>query len=261
MNSLPVTVHDSRSALGSAAAQDIADALVAAVAARGSARVVFAAAPSQQETLDALVQVDGVPWDRVDALHMDEYVGLPVGAPERFAVWLDRTLFGRLPFRSVHRIDPGSDPEAEAARYATVVADGPIDVVVLGIGENGHIAFNDPPVAAFDDPVLAKLVDLDDACREQQVADECFARFADVPKRAITLTVPALMSGARLVCVVKGERKAAAVRATFEEPVSTTWPSTILRTHPSCVVHLDRQLLPSCRSPHEHRAVGPLRFR
>ena len=240
MSVLPMHVFGSRIDLGVAAARDIAGALRDAVAERGEARVVFAAAPSQKETLDALVAGSDLPWDRIDAFHMDEYVGLPPGAPERFAQWLRRTLFDRVPFRSVDVIDPDDDATAEAARYARAIA-GPIDVVVLGIGVNGHIAFNDPGVADFADPYLAKVVELDEQCRMQQVQDDCFARLADVPATAITLTIPALMSGRRLFCVVPGAVKARAVHATFAEPISTRWPSTILRSHPGCTVYLDAE--------------------
>lgn len=237
--SFSVRVLASRSELGSTAAEDIATAIRTAIAENGGARIVFAAAPSQSETLAHLVNATDIDWSRVDAFHMDEYVGLVEGAPERFAGWLRRHLFDRLPFRSVHLIDPGSDAEAEADRYAALIAEAPIDVVVLGIGVNGHIAFNDPPVADFDDPVLAKVVELDESCRQQQVDDECFTRIDDVPASAITLTIPALMAGRRLFCVTPGSLKANAVRATLEEPMTTRWPSTVLRTHPSCRLYLD----------------------
>jgi glucosamine-6-phosphate deaminase len=236
---LAVQHLSSRAELGATAGRDIADAVRAAIAERGSARVAFAAAPSQSETLAQLIVAPGIDWSRVDAFHLDEYVGLPAGAPERFALWLRRHLFDRLPLRSVNLIDPGADPDREAARYAALLAEGPLDVVVLGIGVNGHIAFNDPPVADFTDPLLVKVVELDEECRRQQVEDECFARLEDVPTRAVTLTVPALVSGRRLFCVVPGAGKAAAVRATLEEPLSTAWPSTILRQHPACTLYLE----------------------
>jgi glucosamine-6-phosphate deaminase len=183
MSPLTPIVLPTRAETGAAAAQDIAQAIRDAVAEHGHARVVFAAAPSQQETLDALLARPDVPWEQVDALHMDEYVGLPKGAPERFAQWLRRNLFDRAPFRSVEVIDPGTEPEAEATRYTEVLNAGPIDVVVLGIGVNGHLAFNDPGVADFDDPMVVKIVELDQECRGQQVQDGCFAQLADVPRR------------------------------------------------------------------------------
>jgi glucosamine-6-phosphate deaminase len=238
-STLVPTIAGSRSEMGATAAQDIAQAIREAVAARGEARVVFAAAPSQQETLDALVALDDVPWDRVDALHMDEYVGLPAEAPQRFARWLRGALFDRVPLRSADVLDPGPDAGAEARRYAAVLASGPIDVVVLGIGVNGHLAFNDPGVADFEDPLAVKVVELDHACRTQQVQDGCFAELADVPRTALTLTIPALMSGRRLFCVVPGRLKAEAVRAALTEPATPRWPATVLRSHPECRVYLD----------------------
>lgn len=235
-----VRVFSSRSELGMVAAQEIASAIRATIAENGRARVAFAAAPSQSETLAYLAEAGDIDWSLVDAFHLDEYVGLAKDAPERFANWLRRHLFDRLPFRSVQIIDPDpDDAENEARRYAAVIAEAPLDVVVLGIGVNAHIAFNDPPVADFDDPVFAKVVDLDESCRQQQVDDECFVRLDDVPGSAVTLTIPALMAGRRLFCVVPGALKANAVRATLEEPVTTGWPSTVLRTHPDCRLYLD----------------------
>jgi glucosamine-6-phosphate deaminase len=236
---LSVQLLPSRAELGRTAGRDVADAIRKAIADQGTARVVFAAAPSQSETLASLVAAPDLDWSRVDAFHMDEYVGLAPGAPERFALWLRRNLFDRLPFRSVHLIDPDADPDGEAARYAALLAEEPIDAVVLGIGVNGHIAFNDPPVADFTDALLVKVVELAEDCRRQQVDDDCFARIEDVPTRAVTLTVPALLSGRRLFCVVPGASKAAAVRATLAEPLSTAWPSTVLRQHPDCTLYLE----------------------
>jgi glucosamine-6-phosphate deaminase len=238
-SALSVQLLSSRAELGKTAGRDVADAIRTAIAEQGTARVVFAAAPSQSETIESLVSAPGIDWSRVDAFHMDEYVGLAAGAPERFALWLRRNLFDRLPFRSAHLIDPGADPGREADRYAALLAAGPIDAVVLGIGVNGHVAFNDPPVADFADPVLVKVVELDEDCRRQQVDDDCFARIEDVPTRAVTLTIPALLSGRQLFCVVPGASKAAAVRATLEEPLSTAWPSTVLRQHPACTLYLE----------------------
>src|SRR5690606_22588928 len=134
-----------------------------------------------------LVAADGIDWARVTAFHMDEYLGLPAGAPERFALWLREAIFDRLPFAAVHLIEPGDDPDATAAQYAELLAQAPVDLVCLGIGQNGHLAFNDPPVADLDDPLDVKVVTLDHACRQQQVDDECFATLEEVPHRAITL--------------------------------------------------------------------------
>lgn len=232
-------VFDDRSALGASAAADIAASIRRRLAEQGSVRMVFAAAPSQTETLAALAAAPGIDWSRVTTFHMDEYIGLDPSAPERFGNWLREHLFDALPFEAVHLLDPADDPDGAAERYATLLGEAPVDIVVLGIGENGHIAFNDPPVADFDDPRAVKVVELDDACRLQQVADDCFATVDDVPTSALTLTIPTLVGASELFCVVPGVRKAEAVRATLEERVTTSWPSTVLRTHDSCTLYVD----------------------
>ena len=232
-----------RQVLGETAAHEIARRLRRILADRGHARMIFAAAPSQSETLAALTREPGIDWRRVTAFHMDEYLDLPPEAPERFGNWLREALFGRLPFGAVHYIDttaPGG-VQAAAAGYAELLLQQPIDIVCLGIGMNGHLAFNDPPVADFDDPHAVKPVSLDRACREQQVADGCFGALADVPEKAVTVTIPTLMSAGHLFCMVPGALKAEAVRATFEAPLGTEWPSTVLRTHRSCTVYADPQ--------------------
>lgn len=234
-----VHVHPTRAEMGAAAAREVIDELRTRLAEQDRVRVVFAAAPSQSEALDAIIDAEGIDWTRVDAFHMDEYIGLPPGAPERFAQWLKANLFDRLPFGSVHLIVADDDPDAAARAYAADLGQAPVDLVLCGIGVNGHIAFNDPPVADFDDPFTVKVVELDDTCRQQQVDDECFATLDDVPTHAVTLTVPCLMSARRIVCVVPGSLKAPAVAATFAEPVGTRWPSTILRTHPNVGFHVD----------------------
>jgi glucosamine-6-phosphate deaminase len=231
----------SRTAMGDAAAHDIAAALRTALAEQAQVRMIFAAAPSQSQMLAALCAAQGIDWTRVIAFHMDEYIGLAPDAPERFAHWLDTNLFARLRFAQVHRIVPGHEPEAAAQAYAHLLAEAPIDFVCLGIGMNGHIAFNDPPVADFADPLDVKVVTLDEQCRQQQVDDECFPSFADVPEQAITLTVPRLLRARRLFCVVPGQLKRAAVEATLYGPISATCPASILRQHPNCTLYLDAE--------------------
>src|SRR5665647_3091368 len=147
-----VTIHETRSEMGAAAAEAILGELRARLAAQQTVRMIFAAAPSQSEMLEGLIEAPDVDWGRVEAFHMDEYLGLPAGAPERFGEWLKRSLFDRVPFGAVHLIDPGPDAEASAREYARMLASAPIDIVCCGIGVNGHLAFNDPPVADFSDP-------------------------------------------------------------------------------------------------------------
>jgi 6-phosphogluconolactonase/Glucosamine-6-phosphate isomerase/deaminase len=238
---MQVRSFPNRVLMGEAAAEDIAHALRAALARQREVRMVFAAAPSQAQMLAALCAAPGIDWTRVTAFHMDEYIGLGAGAPERFARWLDDNLFKRVPFARVHRIVPEPDPEAAAREYSALLNTAPIDFVCLGIGVNGHIAFNDPPVADFADPQDVKVVALDDQCRQQQVDDECFARFEDVPEQAITLTVPRLMRAGQLFCVVPGHLKRDAVRETLYGPISTNCPASILRQHPDCSLYLDAE--------------------
>jgi glucosamine-6-phosphate deaminase len=238
-----VTAAD-RTAMGGAAAADAAAVLRQALADRGTARAVFAAAPSQTETLAALVAAPGIDWRRVTAFHLDEYIGLPEVAPQRFARWLDDHLFGRVTLGTVHRMRPEPDPGAEATRYAALLAEAPLDLICLGVGVNGHLAFNDPPVADFHDPLDVKVVELDETCRRQQVDDGCFAAFGDVPRQALTLTVPRLLRAGRLVCSVPGPAKRAAVRAMLEGPLSTACPASILRTQTHCTLYLDPEADP-----------------
>ena len=236
-----------RALMGDAAARDVADALRDALTRQHDVRMVFAAAPSQAQMLAALCSAPGIDWTRVTVFHMDEYIGLSPEAPERFAKWLDDNLFERLPFAQVHRLVPEPDPAAAAETYARLLAAAPIDFVCLGIGVNGHIAFNDPPVADFADPLDVKVVTLDDQCRQQQVDDDCFARFDDVPERAITLTVPRLMRAGRLFCVVPGQLKQDAVRAALYGPIGTECPASILREHPNCSLYLDAESDPDAQ--------------
>ncbi|MBO0810532.1 MAG: glucosamine-6-phosphate deaminase [Microlunatus sp.] len=236
---LDLHVFPDRERLGTAAAADIADELRRVLDTQRAARMIFASAPSQTETLAALAEAPGIDWSKVTAFHMDEYLGLAHDAPQKFGSWLREALFDRVPLGAVHYIDADGPSQASADAYAALLRSAPIDIVCLGIGVNGHIAFNDPPVADFSDPTAVKIVELDETSRLQQVQDGLFPNIQAVPARAITLTVPTLINGRRLFCMVPGSLKAPAVRATVLDPVSTATPSTILRTHPHCTVYLD----------------------
>lgn len=233
--SLSVRVFDTRTAMGRAVAGDVVRAVRAVLEEKAEVNILFAAAPSQQELLDELRGSD-IPWDRVRAFHMDEYIGLPSGDPRGFGAFLDRALFSYVPLKRVYYMigagdEPGGDDaDAVCRRYAALLEEMPLDIVLMGIGENGHLAFNDPPVADFNDPETVKAVILDVACRRQQVNDGCFPSLDDVPRRAVTLTVPELVRPPYLFCTVPGERKAAAVKRTLEDPVETACPASILRT-------------------------------
>ena len=237
---LSVESFATRAEMGAAAAADIAAALAERLAKQPDVRMVFAAAPSQADMLAALAAVPGLDWSRVTAFHMDEYIGLDPASPARFANWLDAHVFNRLPFAAVHRMTPEPDAQAETTRYAALMNEAPIDFVCLGIGVNGHVAFNDPPVADFNDPLDVKVVELDDICRQQQVDDDCFPDLASVPHHAITLTVPRLMRADRLFCVVPGLIKRDAVSKTLYGPLSTDCPASILRNHEACTLYIDK---------------------
>jgi glucosamine-6-phosphate deaminase len=227
--------------MGQAAAADVAEALRRRLSAAEGVRMIFAAAPSQAEMLESLAGQPSIDWARVTAFHMDEYIGLPVGAPQRFGTWLRRHLFDRVPFGRVHVIEPDPVPKSAARSYATLLREAPIDIVCLGIGVNGHLAFNDPPVADLRDALDVKVVELDEVCRQQQVDDGCFPSFGEVPTHAVTLTIPRLLEAEELFCVVPGTVKRRAVWRTLHDPIGTACPSTALRTHPHCTLYLDRE--------------------
>lgn len=236
---LEVKVFDTRENMGFSAAEDAASYIRELLSRKKDIYMIFAAAPSQNEFLECLSDAQGIEWSRVHALHMDEYVGLPEDAPQGFGNFLRRSIFDKVPFGSVHYIGTSSDSEMSCSKYDELLSRTHVDIVCMGIGENGHIAFNDPHVADFNDPLRIKKVDLDHTCRQQQVNDGCFATINDVPEYALTLTVPVLMNAERIFCVVPCATKAKAVKAAVTGPVSETCPSSILRTHPNATLYTD----------------------
>lgn len=237
---LKVNIYDSRADMGQHAAQDISAKIKQLLCEKPQINMIFAAAPSQNEVLAALVADKSIPWERVNAFHMDEYIGLDPAAPQCFGNFLREHIFGLVPFGSVNYIkSDATDPDEESRRYAEILAQNPIDIVVMGIGENGHIAFNDPPVADFGDKYLVKPVKLDEICRQQQVNDGCFAAIDAVPTHAITLTVPMLTSAPWLFCIVPAATKAWAVRETLTGSIDEHCPASVLRTHDGAVLYLD----------------------
>ena len=236
-----VRVYANRQDLGWAAGLDAAERIKQLLATQQQVNIIFAAAPSQNEFLSTLVAAPGVDWQRVVAMHMDEYVGLPPEAPQRFGNVLSQHIFDRVRPGCVHYMEGSApDPQLECERYSALLRDNPADIVCAGIGENSHLAFNDPGIADFVDPHLVKVVSLAEASRAQQVHDGCFAALADVPTHALTLTVPALMAGRWIYCMVPGSTKTAAVTATLRREITTDVPATILRIHPRVVFYLDR---------------------
>lgn len=237
-DNLKVKIYDSRKAMGQGAAQDAVAYLNELLSEQEYVNVIFAAAPSQNEFLAAVAESD-VDWSRVNAFHMDEYIGLPVDAPQGFGNFLKRAIFDKVPFHSVNCINGQNAPEQTLKEYAALLEENKVDVVFMGIGENGHIAFNDPHVADFNDEKVIKIVDLDEKCRMQQVNDGCFDAIDKVPTHAFTLTVPALMAAKRRFCVVPAPTKAQAVYNTINGDVAETCPASILRNSDGSVLYLD----------------------
>lgn len=239
---LKVEIHPTGKAAGAAAAQAAADALRALAGRNGSIAAIFATGASQLDTLRALVRIPGLPWARVRCFHMDEYIGMSADHPASFRRYLREKLTQRVQMKEFFEIDgTAPDPEQECRDYAEQLRLAGPQLCLLGIGENGHLAFNDPAEADFNDPVDVKIVKLDRVCREQQAAEGWFQRFQEVPERAITLTIPALFRVPRLILSVPGSRKATIVRRTLEEPISTDCPATLLRTHPGATIYLDQE--------------------
>ncbi len=237
---LAVEVYRDRLSMGRASAEKAAGEMRQLLSERDSINVVFAAAPSQNEFLEALMNAPDIDWQRVRAFHLDEYLGLPSDAPQRFAVFLDEHVFGKADFMEVHYLRGDADsPEEEARRYSGLLQKYPLDIAFVGVGENGHIAFNDPPVADFEDPHMVKIVTLDEKCRMQQVNDGCFPSIDRVPKEALTLTIPAVMAAKSIYCMVPGKTKTEAIRETIEGEIGTHCPATILRRHEAAILYVD----------------------
>lgn len=242
VDKLNVEIYENRTLMGEAAARDIKEAMIKLLSTKAEINMIFAAAPSQNDVLKALVEDKEIEWNRVNAYHMDEYIGLDKDAPQGFGNFLKKHIFSLVPFKSVNYIDvTATDPEAEAQRYGKLLEENPTDIVVMGIGENGHIAFNDPPVADFQDKKTAKPVKLDEICRQQQVNDGCFACLDDVPTHAITLTVPTLVRAPYLFCIVPAPTKAKAVYETLSGSIDEHCPASILRLQENAVLYLDNE--------------------
>jgi glucosamine-6-phosphate deaminase len=242
-NHLIVRIFETRSLMGEEAARTISEKIAELLQTKEQVNIVFAAAPSQNEFLASLQQ-QPVRWDRINAFHMDEYVGVDKDAPQLFANYLKENLFDNVSCREVHYMNGNNeDLEQECNRYAELLKRYPTDIVILGIGENTHIAFNDPHVADFNDPKLVKIVDLDEKNRRQQVDPDdkyCFVSLDKVPTHAITLTVPALLKATFAYAIAPGKNKADAIYHTVRTEVQEHYPSTILRNHEHTIVFVDK---------------------
>lgn len=237
---LKLKVYSSRQAAGAAAAQAAAEELRRLDLLGDSIGVIFATGASQFETLDALTSIPALPWHKVQGFHMDEYVDLDADHPASFRRYLHERLTQRVVMREFSAMD-GNAPDIDSfgRDYMQRLDLANPQLCLLGIGENGHLAFNDPGVADFNDPQPIKVVTLDDECRRQQVAEGWFANLDAVPQQALTLTIPTLFRVPKLIASVPGLRKAHVVRRTVDEPISTKCPSTLLRTHDDVTIYLD----------------------
>ena len=237
---LNVYVYESRPKMGHAAAAEIAAEIRRAILDRGKAVVILASAPSQNEFLASLAEAPDIDWSRVTAFHLDEYLEMDDRAPQSFRRFLIERLVNKVPLGQFHGLrGDAPDGAAEAKRYAELLKENPPDFAVLGIGENGHLAFIDPPFCDFNDPEPVKVVQLDEVCRNQQVNDGAFASLHEVPKDALSLTIPTLMARPKLFAIAPGPAKRQAIKNTVEGPIGTSCPASVLRTHPNAHLFID----------------------
>jgi glucosamine-6-phosphate deaminase len=237
---LNVYVYESRPRMGEAAASVIAAEIRSAIQQRGKAIVILASAPSQNEFLASLAAAPDIDWTHVTVFHLDEYLGMNDDAPQSFRRFLIDRLVNKVPLGQFHGLrGDAANGTAEAKRYAELLEQNPPDFAVLGIGENGHLAFIDPPFCDFNDPQPVKVVQLDEICRNQQVNDGAFTSIQEVPQHALSLTIPTLMARPKLFAIAPGPAKRDAIKKTVEGPISTTCPASILRTHPNAHLFID----------------------
>lgn len=225
--------------LGTAAGKAAAKLIKEAIAEKGTANVILATGTSQFETLRQLIHEPGIAWDKVSMFHLDEYIALPVTHPASFRKYLQERFLDKVPaLGGVYLVNGEADPAAECDRLAKAIGEHPIDVALVGIGENGHLAFNDPP-ADFETTKPYLVVTLDDACRQQQMNEGWFSNVSEVPAQAISMSIQQILKSKHIICSVPGQRKATAVKDSLLQPVSNKYPASILQTHPDCVFFLD----------------------
>jgi len=235
-----VRVFEERNSLGQTAAAQAAMVIRDAIAKRGRARVVAASAASQFEFLETLTATPGIDWKCVELFHLDEYIGLPMSHPASFCKFLQERLIGKTGITQHHLLNGEEDPAEVIRRTNQAISAAPIDIAFVGIGENGHLAFNDPP-ADFETEEPYIVVSLDEACRQQQVGEGWFEELAAVPKRAISMSVRQVLKAKEIVAVVPGPKKAQAIKACFDGQISPMAPASILRTHANATIYLDRE--------------------
>ena len=237
---MKIEITDDPVSLGQAAGRHAGKLIRRAIEAKDGANIILATGTSQFETLNQLIREDGIDWAKVVMFHLDEYIGLPDTHPASFRKYLRERFLAKVPaLKAIHLINGESNPEAECVWLGDVITQFPIDVALVGIGENGHLAFNDPP-ADFETEEPYIIVDLDDACRRQQYGEGWFKTVADVPAQAISMSIRQIMKSKAIICSVPDERKAQAVRNCVEHPVSNMFPASILQTHDHCMLYLDQ---------------------
>lgn len=234
-----VCVYENRGQMGIAAGKRIENIINQAIEEKGQARVIFASAPSQNEMIAYLREEANIDWSKVVGFHMDEYVGISKDAPQSFSKFLEERLVNYKNFKEWIPMMRTNNVEEELAFYSERLTEEENDLVILGIGENGHLAFNDPPVADFEDPLIVKIVDLDNVCRQQQVNDGCFVSLDEVPKQAMTITIPVLLKCKQMVTVCPGPTKRAAIKSVLLDEISTATPATVLRRYDNCEIYID----------------------
>ncbi|WP_029902571.1 glucosamine-6-phosphate deaminase [Prevotella sp. 10(H)] len=237
---LTVKIYTTTKEMSVDAAKDVSNQIKELLAKNEYINMIFAAAPSQSDFLKELVKYKEIDWGRINAFHLDEYINLSEDAPQRFGNFLRKEIFELLPFRKVYYLDGNKPTDEECKRYTDLLTEFPPHIVCLGIGENGHIAFNDPHVANFNDTEMVKVVVLDEMCRQQQVNDKCFGKIEDVPKEALTLTIPALLLAQYLFCIVPFKTKAQAVNNTINGEISEACPASALRMKDNTILYLDK---------------------
>src|SRR5580698_497006 len=240
VGTLKLEIHPNSKAAGEAAARAAAEAMQKLAKHGSSMGIIFATGASQLGTLHALTSIQDLPWNKVQGFHLDEYIGIPADHPASFRRYLRENLTGKVRMKDFVEIDgTAADPARICRDYAEEIRSADPQLCLLGIGENGHLAFNDPAEADFHDPQAMKVVTLDRQCREQQAAEGWFPSWEEVPQHALTLTIPTLFRVPKLIVSVPGKRKTEAVRRTLYDPITTRWPSTLLRTHPDVTIYLD----------------------
>jgi glucosamine-6-phosphate deaminase len=239
-DNLKVKIFHDKNEMGKAAAESVAKRLIKTIAEKRFANLILATGASQFEFLEHL-QKQKIDWKKITVFHLDEYKGMAITHPASFRKYLKERILDKVQPKKVYYLEgDAKDIDAELQRYEELLKSYPVDVACIGIGENGHIAFNDPPVANFNDPKLVKVVELDEACRKQQLGEGWFPTFEDVPTHALSLTISAIMRCKHISCVVPDKRKAEAVKNTLFGEISTECPATILRKHPDTVLFLDQ---------------------